>query len=202
MPTDTPHCGDAVSLEIRDFLVTYYVQDYYQVWPHLTFVLLFVCLHPVQSPSLSALHSREPDSYGLCIPGLWFLGGVWSVGGTGSRSGGLAGAERWGDLGASSLFPQRFPIPPYFGPRGPGGGCSSVTALKPSSSAPVFAGRWAVLTWKNKTASYVTSKRWVCSGIAENCNLEQVTAKPQASPENKGEEHSFIEERWMSGGLL
>lgn len=48
---------------------------------------------------------------------------------------------------------------------------------------------------KNKTTTYFTSKRWVSLGATENCNPDtQPSAKPQASPANKTEEHYFIKE--------
>lgn len=57
-----------------------------------------------------------------------------------------------------------------------------------------------MLTLNIKLSVILPAKTWVYSGIAENCNLQQANhSKTIVSPENEGEEHSFMEERGDTG---
>lgn len=105
--------GCSASREMQHFLATYCVQDNLRIWSHLTFVLIFFCLHPLPSPSLSAVCILEADPFEVSILILWFLIGNshWEV---------LAGDRRVGgerDLGTSSPSPHHSASPPPLWPQ-------------------------------------------------------------------------------------
>lgn len=60
-----------------------------------------------------------------------------------------------------------------------------------------------VINLKSKTVGDFPSKRWVSSGIKENCNLGQTNyGKTEGRPRNKDEVHFFKEKKGKLGRLL